>query len=84
MLSVKVSSKHQIAVPSEARKALGIKAGDRLGVEVREGVIVLRPRVSSTAARLRGTGRGMYGPDPVAYVRALRDEWEDRTDPGRG
>lgn len=84
MLSVKVSSKHQIAVPSEARKALGIKAGDRLGVEVRGDVIVLRPRVPTTAARLRGTGKGLYGPDPVAYVRALRDEWEDRPDPGRG
>lgn len=83
MLSVKVSSKYQIAVPSEARKALGIKAGDRLGVEVREGAIVLRPRVATTASRLRGTGKGIYGPDPVAYVRALRDEWEDRLDPSR-
>lgn len=77
MLSVKVSSKHQIAVPSEARKALGIKAGDRLGVEVRGGVIVLKPQRETVADRLYGTGRGIYGPDPVAYIRALRDEWED-------
>lgn len=84
MLSVKVSSKHQIAVPGEVRRALGIKAGDRLGVEVKGDVIVLRPRVQSTAGRLRGTGRGMYGPDPVAYIRALRDEWDDRLDPRRG
>ncbi|MEO5704682.1 MAG: AbrB/MazE/SpoVT family DNA-binding domain-containing protein [Candidatus Limnocylindrales bacterium] len=83
MLSVKVSSKHQIAVPGEVRRALGIKAGDRLGVEVSGDVIVLRPRVPTTATRLRGTGRGIYGPDPVAYVRALRDEWEDRLDPSR-
>jgi antitoxin ChpS len=81
MLSVKVSSKHQIAVPSEVRRQLGIKAGDRLGVEVNGNVILLRPRIESTAARLRGTGRGIFGPDPVAYVRALRDEWEDRLDP---
>ena len=78
MLSVKVSSKNQIAVPSEARKALGIKAGDRLGVEVRDGMIVLRPQVETVADRLYGSGRGIYGPDPVAYIRALRDEWEDR------
>jgi AbrB family looped-hinge helix DNA binding protein len=83
MLSVKVSSKHQVAVPSEVRRLLGIKAGDRLGVEVRGDVIVLRPRVQTTAARLRGTGKGIYGPDPVAYIRALRDEWEDRPEPGR-
>lgn len=84
MLSVKVSSKHQIAVPSEVRKALGIKAGDRLGVEVRDGVFILRPRAGTVADRLYGSGRGIYGPDPVAYVRALRDEWEDRLDPRRG
>jgi looped-hinge helix DNA binding domain, AbrB family len=83
MLSVKVSSRHQIAVPSEARKALGIKAGDRLAVEVRGDVIVLRPRASTTAGRLRGTGKGLYGRDPVAYVRALRDEWDDRLDASR-
>ncbi len=77
MLSVKVSSKHQIAVPGEVRRALGIKAGDRLGVEVREGVVVLRPVGGTVADRLYGTGRGVYGPDPVAYIRALRDEWEE-------
>jgi AbrB family looped-hinge helix DNA binding protein len=80
MLSVKVSSKLQIAVPSEARKRLGIKAGDRLEVEIRDDVIVLRPRAGTVADRLRGSGRGLYGPDPVAYVRALRDEWEERSD----
>ncbi|MEO8274322.1 MAG: AbrB/MazE/SpoVT family DNA-binding domain-containing protein [Chloroflexota bacterium] len=84
MLSVKVSSRHQIAVPSEARRTLGIKAGDRLGVEVRDGVILLRPRAETVAGRLLGTGRGIYGPDPVAHVRALRDEWEDPLDSGAG
>ena len=76
MLSVKVSSKHQIAVPSEARKALGIKAGDRLTVEIREDEVVIRPRPRGAAERLRGIGQGTYG-DPVAFVRALRDEWEE-------
>ncbi len=76
MLSVKVSTKHQVAVPSQARRALGIKAGDRLMVEIREGEIVLKPRPQGAAERLRGIGQGTYG-DPVAFVRALRDEWED-------
>jgi len=79
MLSVKVSSKHQIAVPSEVRKRLGIKAGDRLEVEIRDDVIVLRPRAGSVADRLYGSGRGIYG-DPMVYIRALRDEWEERLD----
>ena len=76
MLSVKVSSKHQIAVPSEARRALGIQAGDWLSVEIKKGAMVLKPRPGSAVERLRGSGRGTYG-DPVAHVRALRDEWED-------
>lgn len=77
MLSVKVSSKNQIAVPSEVRRAFGIKAGDRLGVEIRGDVIVLRPQAGTVADRLYGSGRGIYGPDPLAYIRALRDEWEE-------
>jgi AbrB family looped-hinge helix DNA binding protein len=83
MLSVKVSSRHQIAVPAEVRRALSIKAGDRLGVEVRDGVIMLRRRTETVADRLYGSGRGIYGPDPVAYIRALRDEWEDEPEEGR-
>ncbi len=74
---MKVSSKYQIAVPSDVRRALGIKAGDRLGVEVRDGLIMLRPQAGTVADRLYGTGRGIFGPDPVAYIRALRDEWEE-------
>lgn len=76
LLSVKVSTKHQISVPSAARRALGIKAGDRLTVEIREEELALKPRPGGAVDRLRGSGQGTYG-DPVAYVRALRDEWED-------
>jgi AbrB family looped-hinge helix DNA binding protein len=77
VLSVKVSTKHQIVVPSAVRHRLGIDAGDRLEVRVEGEDIVLRKRPARASARLRGLGRGMYGPDPVAYVRALRDEWAD-------
>lgn len=75
MISVKVSSKHQIAVPSEARKALGIKAGDRLSVEIVGDSMVIKPR-QLAGARLRGKYQGYWGDDPVAWVRALRDELE--------
>src|SRR4051812_5295102 len=40
---VKVSKKHPIAVPSSVRKQLGIKSGDALLVEVRDGYAVLLP-----------------------------------------
>jgi AbrB family looped-hinge helix DNA binding protein len=78
-LSVKVSTKHQIVVPSEARHALGIEAGDRLDVEIVDGVILLRPRRGTAASRLRGLGREAWqGVDPVEYVRRLRQEWDER------
>jgi AbrB family looped-hinge helix DNA binding protein len=82
MLSVKVSTKHQIAVPSEARRALGIEAGDRLDVAVIDDAIVLRKRPARASDRLRaiGAGKGWYDPDPVTYVRRLRDEWETHAD----
>lgn len=77
MLSVKVSTKHQIVVPSAVRRQLGIKAGDRLEVRVEDGDVVLHRMIGRAADRLYGLGRGLYGPDPVAYIRALRDEWEE-------
>ncbi len=77
MLSVKISTKHQIVVPSAVRRELHLEPGDRLTVEVREGEIVLRPRPEKASERLRRLGKGLYG-DPVEYVRRLRDEWEER------
>src|SRR4051794_39728116 len=80
MLSVKVSTKHQIVVPSEARRELGIKAGDRLDVLVTDDAIVLRKAPAKASDRLRGlaAGKGWYAPDPVTFVRRLRDETEAR------
>lgn len=80
MLSVKVSTKHQIVVPSAARARLGIEAGDRLDVEFVDDAIVLRKRPARASDRLRGlgAGKGWYDPDPVTYVRRLRDETEVR------
>jgi AbrB family looped-hinge helix DNA binding protein len=81
MLSVKVSTKHQIVVPSEARRELGIEPGDRLDVRVADGVIMLRKRPARPSDRLRGlaAGRGWYDPDPVTFVRRLRDETAARS-----
>jgi AbrB family looped-hinge helix DNA binding protein len=78
MLSVKISTKHQIAVPSEARKRLGLKAGDRLDVEIEGDVIHLRRHVPA-GTRLLGIGAHLYdGTDAAERIRALRDEWDAR------
>jgi len=80
MLSVKVSTKHQIVVPSEARRSLGIEAGDRLAVELTKDAIILRPRTARAGARLRGLGSEIWRDvDPVEYVRRIREEWDERS-----
>jgi AbrB family looped-hinge helix DNA binding protein len=76
VLSAKVSSKNQISIPSEARRRLGIVPGDRLSVEIVDEAMVLRRRPERASERLWGIGRGLYGPDPVTFVREIRDELE--------
>jgi AbrB family looped-hinge helix DNA binding protein len=78
MLSVKISTKHQIAVPSEARKKLGLRAGDRLDVEVEGEVIHLRRHVPA-GDRLYGIGAHLAdGSDAAERIRAMRDVDEAR------
>ncbi len=53
--TVKLSSKHQIVVPREAREALGLRPGDRLLVSVRDdGVVEMRRRPDDPVAELEG------------------------------
>jgi AbrB family looped-hinge helix DNA binding protein len=77
VLSAKVSSKNQISIPSEARRRLGIEPGDRLSIEIVDETMVLRRRPQRASDRLWGIGRGLYGPDPVTFVREIRDELEE-------
>jgi AbrB family looped-hinge helix DNA binding protein len=79
MPSTKVSSKHQVTLPSEARRRLGIQPGDRLSVEVTEDALVLRVRPARPSVRLRGLGRGSWaGLDPVEEIRTLREQADEQ------
>lgn len=76
-LRVKVSSKHQIAVPAAVRKTLGIKSGDELLVEIRDGYVVLLPEPRDFSERLRGLHREVWdGVEPQEYVRREREAWQ--------
>jgi len=74
----KVTSKGQITVPSEIRKSLGIKPGDHLRFEQREGVISLvRETGENPFEKWRGIGTGYLiegeGLDAVvAFIREMR------------
>ncbi len=74
--SVKVSAKYQIAVPQIARKKLNIKKGDRLLVDVQDGVIVLIPEPRRYTEYLQGLhGEIWKGVDVQEYLSGERGAW---------
>lgn len=44
MMETKVLEKGQVVIPASLRRRLGIKLGDNLGADVKDGSIVLSPR----------------------------------------
>ena len=70
--------KSQIVISKAMRKSLGLKPGDQLVAVVEGDKIILRPKPKSSAARLRGLGKGTWGSKTKidAYLDKLRDEWE--------
>jgi AbrB family looped-hinge helix DNA binding protein len=72
-----VSSRNQIAVPSAVRKRLGIKSGDRLLVELRDGYAILMPEPDDYATELRGLHADVWlREDAQEYVNRERDAWQ--------
>ena len=77
-IRVKVSSRHQIAVVAAARKELGIRGGDHLLVEIRDGYAVLVPEPRDYAGQLRGLHGDIWKDvEPEEYVRREREAWQE-------
>ena len=53
-VSIKVSSRYQVVVPRIAREKLNIQIGDRLLVDVQDGVLILIPQPQDYVAHLAG------------------------------
>jgi AbrB family looped-hinge helix DNA binding protein len=74
--TVKVSGRYQISLPSHARHALGIEAGDRLLVVVQDGMLILLPRPDDFAGYLAGLHREVWqGVDTTTYLNEERARW---------
>jgi AbrB family looped-hinge helix DNA binding protein len=77
-IQVKVSSRNQIAVPSRVREQLNIRSGDRLLVDIQDGVIVLVPQPVDYTTHLSGLYRQVWQDlDTSAYLREEREAWDD-------
>jgi AbrB family looped-hinge helix DNA binding protein len=73
-LTAKITSKGQITVPNQVRRALGVAAGDRLAFEERAGEMCVVPiRAESPFARYRGMGNPQIGSGKRAIVKWLRE-----------
>ena len=77
---VKVSEKYQITIPQIARKNLNIKEGDRLLVDVQDGIIVLIPEPKRYTSHLQGLhGEIWKGVDVQNYINGEREAWTNST-----
>lgn len=88
---VRVKQKHQVTIPSDIRKKIGLHEGDTLEAKEQDGVIILTPQVLTSRARnitkkkpssllsLMGVnkGSGLYknAKDADHYIDNLRNEW---------
>jgi len=72
MAEVKLSSKNQIVVPLEARKALGLKPGDKLLIVPRGETLIVMRKPKNYAKAIIGMAKDLYPPD---YLERERESW---------
>lgn len=72
MTEATISTKHQIVIPREARKALGLKAGDKVLVLVHGERIIILEKPKSHRAAIRSLARGVYS---GTYLQEERKSW---------
>jgi AbrB family looped-hinge helix DNA binding protein len=73
MAEATLSSKNQIVIPREARKALGLKPGDKLLIVLQGDNIIVLQKPKSYRKAIAGLGRGLY---PDDYLKKERESWE--------
>ncbi len=75
--TVKVSKRYQIAVPAAARERLNIRSGDRLIVDIQDGMIILLPEPDDYAQHLAGLHKEIWqGVDVPQYIIEERRRWD--------
>jgi AbrB family looped-hinge helix DNA binding protein len=78
--SVKVSKCYQIVVPAAARASLNIRSGDRLIVDIQDGMLILIPEPGDYAQHLAGLHKEVWeGIDSQRYITEERSEWDSKS-----
>lgn len=74
MTTVTLSTKNQVVVPLEARRALGLKPGDKIAFVVKGDRVIVIEKAANPEPSLRG----LAGPLKFArnHVRKERDSWD--------
>jgi AbrB family looped-hinge helix DNA binding protein len=76
-ITVKVSNRYQISLPSAARQQLNIQAGDRLLVDIQDGMIVLIPQPQDYVEYLAGLYQEIWQDlDTTTYLDREREAWQ--------
>ena len=74
--SVKINTRYQITILQMARKKLNIKKGDRLLVDVQDGVIVLISEPKHYTGYLKGLHSEIWkGVEVQNYIKGEREVW---------
>jgi AbrB family looped-hinge helix DNA binding protein len=82
MPTITLSSKHQVTLPADLVRRLGLEAGDKLVAELVDDHIVLLPKPESWLGYFRGSMKGVYGStveeidEYIARERASPERWE--------
>ena len=76
LATIKVSKRYQVAVPSLARQLLKIHSGDRLLVDIQDGMMILMPEPESYTETLAGLHKEIWqGEDAQNYIDQERAAW---------
>lgn len=77
VLTVKISKRNQIAVPSEMRRRLKLKSGDRLVIDIQGEIAVILAEPTSYTESLAGLHKEIWqNIDTDAYLQGERESWE--------
>ncbi len=75
--TAQVSSKYQMVIPREVRKALGIKPHDQVLFLIDGDRAYLRPRPKSFTEKLSGLHAHVWQQPTEQWLREERESWEE-------